>query len=112
MCRQLLSQSTQPCHLVLGVREVATTQAAYHGLEFDQSLHKCTFLPLDLSNLRAVAGFAEQALSTLGSTSFDYLFLCAAISEPAGSTGTTGPNGSKWSKTFMVNHLCTSLYAS
>jgi NAD(P)-dependent dehydrogenase (short-subunit alcohol dehydrogenase family) len=71
-------------------------------------LHTLTFLPLDLSNLPTVTTFADQALSALASTNLDYLFLNAAISEPSGPPGTTGPNGSKWSKTYIVNHLCTS----
>lgn len=106
VAKQLLSQ-TQPYDLILGVRDVAKAQADYDKLDFDRSLHSVSFLPLDLSDLPTAVTFAERVLSILGSTSLDYLFLCAAISEPSGVKGTTGPNGSKWSKTFIVNHLCT-----
>jgi NAD(P)-dependent dehydrogenase (short-subunit alcohol dehydrogenase family) len=103
--KQLLSKSHQPLTFVLGVRDVAKTQAAYSGFQFNRSVHTVTILPLDLSNLATVVTFAQQALSALASTNLNYLLLNAAISESAG-TSTSGPNGSKWSKTYLVNHLC------
>ena len=65
-----------------------------------------TILPLELSDLASVVAFAQLVSSTLGSVNIDYLFLNAAISDPAGPPGTVGPHGSKWSKTYIVNHLC------
>ncbi|KAK0622430.1 hypothetical protein B0T14DRAFT_426089 [Immersiella caudata] len=106
--KQLLSQSAQPYNFILGVRNVEKTQAAFNSLNFDRAFHTLTLLPLDLSNLPTVVTFAAQTLSTLASANLSYLFLNAAISEPAGPAEpprTTNPNDSRWSKTYIVNHL-------
>ena len=62
-----------------------------------------TLLPLDLANLKGVGTFAQQTLAKLGQDKIDYLFLNAAQLKSATEPG---PNGSKWSESFIVNHLC------
>lgn len=69
-------------------------------------MHTITIIPLDLSELATVIAFAWQVSLTLGPTNLDFLFLNAAISDPAGQPGAVGPHGSKWSNTYIVNHLC------
>jgi NAD(P)-dependent dehydrogenase (short-subunit alcohol dehydrogenase family) len=103
---QLLLQSNQPYNFILGVRNVSKTQDAYDALDFDRSVHALTILPLDLADLNTVVSFAKQTLSTTASVQIDYLFLNAGISNPSGPPGTLGPQGSKWSETYVVNHLC------
>lgn len=75
----------------------------YEELKYDSSMHSLTILPLELSDLKAVKGFAQQTLDTLGETKIDYLFLNAGMAK--GAEG-PGPHGSKWSETYIVNHLC------
>ena len=62
-----------------------------------------TLLPLDLSDLKGVGTFAQQTLAKLGQDKLDFLFLNAAMSKGATDPG---PNGSKWSDSYIVNHLC------
>ena len=65
-------------------------------------------LPVELADLRTVKEFAQLALNKLGNAKLDYLFLNAAVSKAAeGMQGMErGPNGSKWSEAYLVNHLC------
>ncbi|KXJ86285.1 hypothetical protein Micbo1qcDRAFT_140479 [Microdochium bolleyi] len=101
LVKQLLQQS-QPYKLILAARDTKGAQAAYDALKYDSSTHKLTILPAELSNLKTVKSFAEQALDTLGSDKLDYLMLNAGMTEPP---GTKGPEGSKWSDSYLVNHL-------
>lgn len=78
------------------------TQKAYDSLKFDTAKHNLTLLPLDLSDLKGTRSFARLALEKVKQDKIDYLLLNAAISD--GSEG-PGPNGSKWSEPYIVNHL-------
>ncbi|RYP68805.1 hypothetical protein DL771_006423 [Monosporascus sp. 5C6A] len=99
--KQLLAQ-TQPYKLILGVRDTQRTRAAFDELKYDSTRHSLTVLPVELSDLRTVKTFAQQTLDTLGETNIDYLFLNAGTyKDPNGP----GPHGSKWSETYLVNHL-------
>ena len=60
-------------------------------------------LPLELSDLRGVKTFAQQALEKLGQDKVDYLLLNAAITDSAEKPG---PHGSQWCEAYVVNHLC------
>ncbi|KAJ7919683.1 hypothetical protein B0H13DRAFT_1988269 [Mycena leptocephala] len=99
----LLAQ--QPYKFILGVRDVATTQAAYSKIEFDKNQHSVSVLPLQLSDLKSVKTFSQQVLERLGQEEkLDYLMLNAAQSHGA-DAGQPGPNGSKWCESYIVNHL-------
>lgn len=102
--KQLLKQS-QPYKLILAARNTTEAQAAYDALDYDGSMHKLTILPAELSSLKTVKSFAEQALNKLGNDKLDYLMLNAGMTEPP---GTKSSEGSKWSDSFVVNHLCMS----
>ncbi|KAI0181899.1 NAD(P)-binding protein [Hypoxylon sp. FL1284] len=93
LVKQLLAR-TQPHKFILGARDIKTTQAAFDNLKYDSSTHSLTIFPLELSNLRNVKTFSQQALSTVGQGNIDYLLLNAAISMSAEKPG---PHGSKWS---------------
>ena len=99
--KQLLEQ-TQSYKFILGARDTKTTQAAYDRLKYDGK-HSVTLLPLDLSDLKGVGTFARQTLAKLGQDKLDYLFLNAGMVKSATEPG---PNGSKWSEPYVVNHLC------
>jgi hypothetical protein len=66
-------------------------------------MHNVAILPLELSNLRDVRSFAQQASKKIGQDNLDYLMLNAAAAKTA--TG-PGPHGSKWCEAYIVNHLC------
>ncbi|KAJ7671948.1 hypothetical protein B0H17DRAFT_1208873 [Mycena rosella] len=102
--KQLLQQ-TQPYKFILGVRDTTQTQAAYDALRYDAGTHSVALLPLELSDLRAVRTFAQQALDKLGDSKIDILMLNAAMSK--GATDPAGPHGSKWCEPYVVNHLAT-----
>lgn len=109
--KQLLGQA-QPWKIVLGARNTAATQAAYDGFTVNpaaKGASSVTVLPLELSDLHGVRAFAQQALAALGNDKIDYLLLNAAIAKPATETG-QGPNRSKWCETYIVNHLCESVF--
>jgi NADP-dependent 3-hydroxy acid dehydrogenase YdfG len=97
-----LLQQQEPHNFILGVRDTKSTEAAYNDLKSDNSKHTIRILPLNLSNLRSVQFFAQQALSQLGSKNLDYLFLNAGMLDDASGPG---PNGSEWCEGFIVNHL-------
>ncbi|KAH7027858.1 uncharacterized protein B0I36DRAFT_328053 [Microdochium trichocladiopsis] len=101
LVKQLLQQS-QPYKLILAARDTQQAQAAYDALQYDSSTHKLTILPAELSNLKTVKSFAEQALEKLGNDRLDYVMLNAGMFE---APGTKGPEGSKWSNSYLVNHL-------
>ena len=101
MIKQLLEKS-EPYNFILGVRDISRTQAAFDELKYDTSKHTISLLPVDLTDLRSVQLFAQQALTKLGSKKLDLLFLCAGMAAPAGP----GPYGSQWCAPYVVNHLC------
>ncbi|KAI1800177.1 NAD(P)-binding protein [Daldinia bambusicola] len=101
LVKQLLAQ-TQPYKFILGARDTKTAQAAFDGLKYDNSKHSLTIFPLELSNLKTVKTFSQQALDKLGQDRIDYLLLNAAIGKNAEQPG---PFGSKWSEPYIVNHL-------
>lgn len=78
------------------------TEAAYNGLKFDRGKNTVSVLSLDLSNLRKVQTFAQQAFAELGSHRLDYLFLSAGVLD---SGNGPGPHGSQWCEAYVVNHL-------
>ncbi|RYO84238.1 hypothetical protein DL762_005745 [Monosporascus cannonballus] len=99
--KQLLAQ-TQPYRLILGARDTQRTRAALDELKYDSTRHSLTLLPVELSDLKNVKTFAQQTLDALGETNIDYLFLNAGMYKDANGPG---PHGSKWSETYLVNHL-------
>lgn len=99
--KQLL-QTSQPYKVILGARNADGAREAYSSLNHDAK-HDVTVLPLELSDLRGVRTFAQQALQKIGQGKIDYLFLNAAISNGADKPG---PHGSKWCEPYIVNHLC------
>ncbi|KAI1084098.1 NAD(P)-binding protein [Whalleya microplaca] len=101
LVKQLLAQ-TQPYKFILGARNAQAAQAAYDGLQYDSSKHSLTIFPLELSNLKTVKTFASQTLEKLGQDKIDYLLLNAGIGKNADEPG---PHGSKWSESYIVNHL-------
>ncbi|KAH8918805.1 NAD(P)-binding protein [Atractiella rhizophila] len=102
LVKQLLLKS-EPYRFILGARDMKRTQAAYDDIKYDADKHSLTILPLNLSNLREVKTFSRTTLERLGKDKLDYLFLNAAIS--FGAEEPTGPNGSKWCDSYIVNHL-------
>ncbi|KAF3071014.1 putative short-chain dehydrogenase reductase protein [Daldinia childiae] len=101
LVKQLLAQ-TQPYKFILGARDTKTAQATFDRLEYDNSKHSLTIFPLELSNLKTVKTFSQQALDKVGQDKIDYLMLNAAISK---NSEQPGPHGSKWSEPYIVNHL-------
>lgn len=101
MVKQLL-QKPEPHNFILGVRDTERTRAAYKELAFDEPKHSVHILALDLSNLRSVQLFAQQALTQLGPNKLDLLFLNAGVLDTASGPG---PNGSQWCEGYVVNHL-------
>ncbi|KAI2783064.1 NAD(P)-binding protein [Daldinia loculata] len=101
LVKQLLEQ-TQPYKFILGARDTKTAQATFDGLKYDNSKHSLTIFPLELSNLKTVKTFSQQALDKVGQDKIDYLMLNAAISN---NSEKPGPHGSKWSEPYIVNHL-------
>ena len=91
--------------MILGVRDTQRTKAAYDELKYDSAKHSLTLLPLELSDFKNVKTFANQTIEALGETKIDYLFLNAGMYKSAVGPG---PHGSKWSETYLVNHLCES----
>ncbi|KAJ6456470.1 short-chain dehydrogenase/reductase [Mycena sanguinolenta] len=99
--KQLLVQK-QPYKFILGARDVATTQAAFSKVEFDKSQHSLVVLPLELSDLKSVKSFSQQALERMGQEKLDYLMLNAARNNGAERQG---QHGSKWCESYIVNHM-------
>ncbi|KAI1764320.1 NAD(P)-binding protein [Hypoxylon sp. FL1150] len=101
LVKQLLAQ-TQPYKFILGARDTKTTQAAFDNLKYDSNKHSLSIFPLELSNLRTVKAFSQQALNQVGEEKIDYLMLNAGIAINAEKPG---PHGSKWSEPYIVNYL-------
>ncbi|KAK6857365.1 hypothetical protein PG995_007552 [Apiospora arundinis] len=104
LVKQLLAQ-TQPYKFILGARDTQRTQAAYDELKFDSSRHSLTVLPVELADLSTVKTFAQQVLQKLKQDDdrpIDYLLLNAAM---ARQDDAPGPGPSKWSDSYLVNHL-------
>ncbi|KAI1195002.1 hypothetical protein F5X97DRAFT_309615 [Nemania serpens] len=101
--KQLLFQA-QPYSFILGVRDIKSTTDAYNGLKYDGSKHTVTILPLELNNMKSVKAFSQQALEKLGPRPINYLLLNAATAYSK-KVAETGPHGSKWIETYLVNHL-------
>lgn len=95
-------QQPEPYKFILGARDTVKTRAAYDGLTFDKEKNTISILPLDLSNLKSVQTFAQQALAELGPHRLDYLFLNAGMLDSANGPG---PYGSQWCEGYVVNHL-------
>ncbi|KAJ5280401.1 hypothetical protein N7478_005773 [Penicillium angulare] len=99
--KQLLEQSEQAYHFVLGVRSTEKVQAAYDDLKYD-SKHTVTILHLDLLSLESVQLFTKQVFEKLGSFRIDILYLAAGVLDKAEGPG---PHGSQWCAGYVVNHL-------
>ncbi|KAI2617489.1 NAD(P)-binding protein [Hypoxylon sp. NC1633] len=100
LVKQLLAQ-TQPYKFILGARDTTRAQAAFEELKYDSTKHSLTVLPLELSNLKTVKTFTQQTLEKVGQDKIDYLMLNAGMVKEA----STPLPGSKWSETYIVNHL-------
>ncbi|KAG5982307.1 hypothetical protein E4U55_002079 [Claviceps digitariae] len=99
--KQLLGRTT-PYKIILGVRDTKTTDEAIGELDYDKTANAVTALPLDLSDLRGVKTFAQQALEEVGQGRIDYLLLNAALFKGARDKA---PHGSKWCEAAVVNHF-------
>ncbi|PHH90215.1 hypothetical protein CDD83_4220 [Cordyceps sp. RAO-2017] len=99
--KQLLEQS-QPYRIVLGARDTKTTNAAFDRLGYDRKASSVTVLPLDLSDIQGVRGFARQALDKVGQDKIDYLLLNAGMIKSADEKA---PYKAKWCEAAMVNHF-------
>ncbi|CAJ2510952.1 Uu.00g065770.m01.CDS01 [Anthostomella pinea] len=103
LVKQLLSQ-TQPYKFILAARDTKATQTAFDGLKYDNSRHNVIILPVELNKMSTVKSFAQQTLEKLGQDKIDYLMLNAGTAMEKSTDG-KGPFGSKWSETYLVNHL-------
>lgn len=99
--KQLLEKS-EPYNFILGARDISRTQAALDAIKYDTSKHTVSLVPVDLTDLRSVQLFAQQALTKLGPNKLDLLFLCAGM---VASAEGPGPHGSQWCASYIVNHL-------
>ncbi|KAJ2966303.1 hypothetical protein NQ176_g10213 [Zarea fungicola] len=97
--KQLL-QAPQPYRFVLGARNTGAMEQSLTQLTFE-SANKVDVLPLDLADLKGTKEFAESTLKNLGDARLDYLFLNAAITNPA----VVNPRGYRWSESAVVNHI-------
>ncbi|KAJ7137963.1 hypothetical protein C8R44DRAFT_661105 [Mycena epipterygia] len=103
--KQLLAEA-QPCKIILGARDAEGTKNAFHELQFDRGKHSLTVLPLELSDLKSVKSFAQQALEALGQDKLDYLMLNAAVAKGADSEAPVpNPESKLWCEAYVVNHL-------
>ncbi|KAI1637431.1 hypothetical protein F4809DRAFT_640487 [Biscogniauxia mediterranea] len=103
LVKKLLAQP-QPYNFILGARNVEAAQAAYNGVEFDNTKHSITILPVELNNIKTVKTFAQQALEKLGQTKVDCLLLNAGVGFQK-IPAVQGPHGSRWCEQYLVNHL-------
>ena len=55
--------------------------------------------------MKDVKAFSQKTLEKLGPRRIDYLLLNAATGM-AKKVAETGPHGSKWIESYLVNHLC------
>ncbi|QPG94035.1 hypothetical protein C2857_004234 [Epichloe festucae Fl1] len=99
--KQLLERTT-PYNVVIGVRDTKTTDDAVEKLQYDRAANAVTVLPVDLSDLKGVKTFAQQALDSVGQGKIDYLLLNAGMFKGAEEKGR---HGSKWCEAAVVNHF-------
>ncbi|OIW22952.1 NAD(P)-binding protein [Coniochaeta ligniaria NRRL 30616] len=99
--KQLLAQS-QAYKVILGARDTARTQKAYDEVAYDRAKHSLAILPLELSDLKTVKSFAQQALEKLGQDKIDYLLLNAGATQ---NKEEPGQRQAKWCETYVINHL-------
>ncbi|CAI7569111.1 unnamed protein product [Penicillium pancosmium] len=99
--KQLLEKS-DPYNFIIGARDIERTQAAFNEVKFDTSKHTISLVPLDLTDLRSIQLFAQNALTKLGPNKLDLVFLCAGM---VASAEGPGPHGSQWCTSYVVNHL-------
>lgn len=87
---------------MLGARNTSAMDRSLHDAAFE-STNKVDVLPLDLADLKSTRRFAEAALAKVGEARIDYLFLNAAITDPA----VANPRGYRWCESAVVNHVGT-----
>lgn len=104
MLKQLLEQAT-PYKVILGARDTKSTNDAIAKLQYDKATNAVTVLPVELSDLKTVKTFAQQALEKVGTDKIDYLMLNAGMLK-GGEKGTHG----KWCDAALINHFCESFY--
>jgi NAD(P)-dependent dehydrogenase (short-subunit alcohol dehydrogenase family) len=71
-------------------------------VSYDRAKHSLAVLPLELSDLKTVKSFAQQALTKLGKDKIDYLLLNAGATQGKEE----GQRQGKWCESYVVNHLC------
>ncbi len=98
--KQLL-QAPQTYRVVTGARNTSGLEQSLKDISFE-SANKVDVLPLDLADLKGTKTFAEDALRKIGDAKIDYLFLNAAITNPA----VANPRGYRWCESAVVNHVC------
>lgn len=101
MLKQLLEHAT-PYKVILGARDTKTTNDAIAKLQYDKAANAVTVLPVELSDLKTVKTFAQQALEKVGSNKIDYLVMNAGMFKSAEEKGSHG----KWCDAAIVNHFC------
>lgn len=101
MLKQLLEHAT-PYKVIVGARDVKTTNDAIAKLQYDNAVNAVTVLPVELSDLKTVKTFAQQALEKVGSDKIDYLMLNAGMFKSAEEKG----SHAKWCEAAIVNHYC------
>ncbi|KAJ4155543.1 hypothetical protein LMH87_000782 [Akanthomyces muscarius] len=97
--KQLL-QAPQTYRVVTGARNTSGLEQSLKDISFE-SANKVDVLPLDLADLKGTKTFAEDALRKIGDAKIDYLFLNAAITNPA----VANPRGYRWCESAVVNHV-------
>ncbi|TQV92908.1 Short-chain dehydrogenase/reductase SDR [Cordyceps javanica] len=97
--KQLLA-APQPYRVVLGARNTSGMDESLRDTAFE-STNKVEVLPLDLADLKGTRTFAEAALQKIGDAKIDYLFLNAAVTDPA----VANPRGYRWCESAVVNHV-------
>ncbi len=85
-----------------GARNPSGLEQSLKDTSFEPA-NKVDVLPLDLADLKGTRTFAEAALERVGSAKIDYLFLNAAITDPAAAN----PRGYRWCESAVVNHVGT-----
>ncbi|TWU75865.1 hypothetical protein ED733_005507 [Metarhizium rileyi] len=98
--KQLLEHAT-PYKVILGARDVKTTNDAIAQLQYDKTANTVAVLPVELANLKTVQTFAQQVLDKIGGGgNIDYLLLNAGMLKAAEK----GPHR-KWCDAAVVNHF-------
>ncbi|KAK8117900.1 uncharacterized protein PG998_006181 [Apiospora kogelbergensis] len=102
--RQLLEEPQQETAytVIIGARDAQRTIANLAELQYDNSRHRAVVLRLELTDLKSVHEFADNALARVPDlTPVNTLFLNAGMSKDAGPSS----NGSKWCDAQVVNQL-------